>query len=95
MRRSGTLFQQKRAWYTPSKGYLPRFSCKSVLGVYRFSPITQIIVIPLLYLDKTKKGDQISLNPWSKSDQNKAFRSQFRGVRDISFLIFRLAKIFA
>ena len=25
----------------------------------------------------------------------KAFRSQFRGVRDISFFIFRLAKIFA
>jgi transposase len=25
----------------------------------------------------------------------KAFRSQFRGVRDIPFFIFRLAKIFA
>ena len=25
----------------------------------------------------------------------KAFRSQFRGVRDISFFIFRLAKLFA
>ena len=25
----------------------------------------------------------------------KAFRAQFRGVRDISFFIFRLAKIFA
>ena len=25
----------------------------------------------------------------------KAFRNQFRGVRDISFFIFRLAKIFA
>ena len=26
---------------------------------------------------------------------NKAFRAQFRGVRDIPFFIFRLAKIFA
>ena len=27
--------------------------------------------------------------------KGKAFRAQFRGVRDISFFIFRLAKIFA
>ena len=27
--------------------------------------------------------------------KEKAFRSQFRGVRDISYFIFRLAKIFA
>ena len=53
--------------------------------------------VPLCHINGQKRHNGIATNASAESfnAKVKAFRSQFRGVRDIPIFVFRLTKIFA